>query len=72
MALRGLKPRMSSHLPQLKDLSRRAADRTKDLDKLFADIATTTESPRVVGLKESTALASAGGDGSTHENKGAP
>ncbi len=44
-------------LPQLREMSRRAGGKNKDLDKLIADIETTRESPTLVDLKDFIARA---------------
>jgi hypothetical protein len=59
-------------LPQLREMSRRAGGRNKDLDKLIADIEASTDSPTLVDLKDFIAHASASGDASTNTKKGTP
>jgi len=53
-------------LPQLKEMSRRARGRNKELDKLIADIETATDSPTLVDLKDYIARASASADTSNN------
>jgi len=59
-------------LPQLREMSRRAGGSNKDLDKLIADIETSTDSPMLVDLKDFIAHASASGDSPTNTKKGKP
>jgi len=56
-------------LPQLKEMSRRAGDSSKDIDKLIADIEASTNAPTLVDLKGFIAHASANGDASTYKKK---
>lgn len=57
-------------LPQLREMSRRAGGRNRDLDKLIADIETATDSPTLVSLKDFIAHASPNGDASNNTKKG--
>jgi hypothetical protein len=59
-------------LPQLREMSRLAGGRNKDLAKLIADIETSTDSPTLVSLKDFAARASTSGDASTNVKKGKP
>jgi hypothetical protein len=51
-------------VPQLKEMSRRANDENKELNKLIAEIETATDSPTLVNLKDFVARASAKADDS--------
>ena len=59
-------------LPQLKEMSRRAGGKKRDLDKLIADIETAKDSPTLVNLKDFIAQASANGDASNDLKKATP
>ncbi|MCY3018734.1 MAG: hypothetical protein NTW87_06855, partial [Planctomycetota bacterium] len=59
-------------LPQLREMSRRAGGKNKDLDKLIADIEASTNAPTLVDLKEFIARASTKGDDSENDKKGTP
>jgi len=59
-------------LPQLKEMSRHAGGKNKELDKLIADIEASTNAPTLVSLKDFVAHASASGDGSTSPKQEAP
>jgi hypothetical protein len=57
-------------LPQLREILRRPGEGKKDLEKLIADIEASTDSPKLVDLKDFIAHASANGDASNNIKKG--
>lgn len=59
-------------LPQLQEMSRRAAGKNKELDKLIADIETSTDAPTLVSMKDFIAHASANLDHSNNIKKISP
>jgi hypothetical protein len=59
-------------LPQLREMSQLAGGGNKALDKLIADIETSTDRPTLVSLKDFAARASTSGDASPNLKKGKP